>query len=419
MQLGNNQITDLGQLYLGSSLVLKAYMGDEQVFPVYRTMSVQQLLDAGYATLETDVADAGPWKSPGSESDYQVIQIHSNCPVKLEDITDFDTYLTSAVTFVWREELPYGWNIADVLAKYNDVQLARPPMEQMFCGPFDMSNVETLSLSFNQGSWYICDSSIIGRRYSTTYPGITYLTPKQVNITIRGKYSSVFQTSLSMMLTTTGITLNVGNTDVFACHDIAGLFEGDTSLKTLVINSSFRWDAVRTATNIFYNCNELTSIPYVTGWGRDNENDAIYNTLYPRFDGTRGNADFGGAFICRKLTFLGPRINMNAASLTSGHIVDGYEQVGLSGPTFECPELTDVRLINLNNNDWNFADDSTYTHIPKMDVTSIEYLLNNVADCTANPHTVTFSKLHQGEISQTAIDNAASKGWTVAWQAAS
>lgn len=61
MQLGNNQITDLGQLYLGSSLVLKVYMGDEQVFPVYRTMSEQELLD---------VADTDQWNNPGSESDY-------------------------------------------------------------------------------------------------------------------------------------------------------------------------------------------------------------------------------------------------------------------------------------------------------------------------------------------------------------
>ena len=416
MQLGNNQITDLGQLYLGSSLVLKAYMGDEQVFPVYRTMSVQELLDAGYATLETDYADASPTHG---ESSYQVIQIHQNCPIRLQDITDFDTYLTSAVTFVWREALPYGWNIADVLAKYNDVQLARPPMEQMFCGPFDMSNVETLSLSFNQGNWYVCDSSIIGRRYSVLYPGITYLTPKQVNITIRNQYSSVFQTSLSMMSTTTGITLNVGGTDIFGCHDVVGLFESDVTLKTLVINGPFRWDAIRSANNMFIDWNELTSIPYVTSWGRDDEGTAVYNTLWAHEDEYRGSADIGGIFVgLNKCTFIGPRINMSSASL-SGCTDDGRSQRALSGPTFSCPELTDVRIINLNNNDWNFADTSTYTYIPKMDVTSIEFLLNHVADCSADPHTVTFSNLHQGEISQTAIDNVASKGWTVAWQAAS
>ena len=82
---------------------------------------------------------------------------------------------------------------------------------------------------------------------------------------------------------------------------------------------------------------------------------------------------------------------------------------------FNCPALTDVRIINLNNNDWNFADHSTYTYIPNMDVDSINYLLNNVADCTTDPHTVTFTDTYESQVSQSAIDNANSKGWTVVW----
>jgi hypothetical protein len=111
---------------------------------------------------------------------------------------------------------------------------------------------------------------------------------------------------------------------------------------------------------------------------------------------------------------------MNAINL-SGATVDGHNQGSLpyaGKPMFNCPVLTDVRIINLNNNDWNFADSSTYTKIPQMDVASIEYLLNNVADCTATPHTVTFSTLHRNDVSASAISAAATKGWTVAWQAA-
>ena len=152
----------------------------------------------------------------------------------------------------------------------------------------------------------------------------------------------------------------------------------------------------------------------------DGGRSSVYNTIYPRFDGTRGTADCGGIFNATGLTSIGPTINMNAVNL-SGATVDGYSQSSLSyanKPMFNCPVLTDVRIINLNNNDWNFADSSTYTRIPQMDVASIEYLLNNVADCSATPHTVTFSNLHQGKISSTAIANANAKGWTVAYQAA-
>lgn len=376
-------------------------------------MTVDELITAGYASLATDVADCSPYHAPGSESDYQVIQIHSNCPVLLENIPDFDDYLTSSTTYVWREALPSGWRIADVLAKYNGIQLARPPMEQMFCGPFDMSGINELSLSFNEGSWYVCDSSIIGRRYSQSYPGLTYLTPKQVNITIRNKYGTVFQTALSMMDTTTGITLNVGGTDIFGCHDITGLFEGDRSLKTLIINGPFRWDTVRSANNVFFNCKELTSIPHVSAWGRDDEASAVYNTMYPRYDGTRGSADFGGCFNgCDKLTFLGPRIDMKAASW-SGCTVDGQTQAALSGDIFQCPLLEDVRIINLNNNNWDFHNPDGGVYIPKMNVASIEFLLNHVVDCSATPHTVIFSDLHRGEVSQSAISYASVRGWNV------
>ena len=83
---------------------------------------------------------------------------------------------------------------------------------------------------------------------------------------------------------------------------------------------------------------------------------------------------------------------------------------------FECPELTDVLIRNLNNNDWNFANSSTFTYIPAMNVASIEYLLNNVEDVTSQGgHTVTFHSMHMNEVSQSAIAAAAAKGWNVGW----
>lgn len=372
-------------------------------------LRVEHLINAGYAEIKTDYAASSLWHTPGSESDYQVIQIHSNCPILLETIEDFDDYLTSATTFVWREELPIGWTASELMAKYEGVELARPPMEELFGGVV-ADDVENLSLSFAGGESYVCDASIVTERYNMDHYS-QFKSPKNVEITIRGVYTSVAQCSFSELTTTTALTLNLGG--LFSCHDTTGLFEYNYALKNLTINGPFRWDGMVSCNNLFINNYELLSIPYVSSWGRT----SIYNTMYPHNNGTRGSADFGGAFVnLNKCTSIGPVINMNAASL-SGCTIDGVSQLGLSGPTFKCPVLEDVRIINLNNNDWNFADINGYTYIPNMDVDSIEYLLNNVADCTSNPHTVTFSNLHENDISQSAIDAAAAKGWTVAYQA--
>lgn len=386
-------------------------------------MSVQELIDNGYAEVKQD----GTRKLPGSETSWNVIQIHQSCPIALENITDFDDYLTSATTFVWREELPDGWIPSDLVAKYDGVELVRPIMPEMFpC--VDLSGVEELTLSFNGGGNQYTHSSIVSERYDEEhdyYSGVTFKTPKHLTVTVRDNYGSVAQTNFSMLDTTTGITINC---QIFSCHDVVGMFEHDVNLESLVINGSFRWDAWRTCHLAFDQCHKLESIPYVIGWGRD----SAYNTIYPKNDGARGSADCAGLFNASGLTSIGPVLNMSRISL-SGCVTeetwwdDQQQQMVTSSITqnplsyggrdlYNCPELTDVRIINLSNNDWNFADHSTKTYIPKMDTASIEYLLNNVEDCTSDPHTVTFSTLHQGGISQSAIDNAKAKGWSVAWQ---
>ena len=372
-------------------------------------MSVEELIAAGYAEIKRD----GTRALPGSEVNWDIVQIHTNCPVKLENITNFDEYLVSATTFVWREELPAGWEPNELAEKYNSATLARPISPEMFpC--VDLSGVDELSLSFAGGGWQYTHSSIVTERYKDNanyYPNSKFKSPKHLTVTVRGDYGSVAQTNFSMLKTTTGITINCG---IFSCHDVTGMFESNPELVSLEINGSFRWDGWRTCHLVFDGDNKLESIPYVVGWGRS----SVYNTIYPRYDGTRGTANCGGIFNATGLTSIGPTINMNAVNI-GGAVVEGHNQSSLpyaNKPMFNCPILTDVRIINLNNNDWNFADGSTYTRIPQMDVASIEYLLNNVVDCSATPHTVTFSDLHQGEISSTAIANANAKGWTVAYQ---
>lgn len=385
--------------------------------PSNKKMTIEELIAEGYAEIKKDSVRAA---NAGTERSWNVIQIHPNCPIKLSNITNFDDYLTSATTFVWREELPNGWKPSELAAKYNGVQLYRPISPEMFpC--VDLSSVDELGLSFAGGSYQTIHSSIISQRYTGSgnyYPNITFKTPKHLTVTIRDTYGSVAQTNFSMLKTTTGITINCG---IFSCHDVTGMFEGNPELVSLEINGSFRWDGWRTCHLVFDGCEKLKSIPYVTSWGRDDEANAVYNTIYPRNDGVRGSANCGGIFNhCYELEFIGPRINMNAISL-SGCTADGRSQDALNyggRGLFDCPKLTNVRIINLNNNDWNFANNRTFTYAPKMDAASINFLLNHVADCSSNPHTVTFSTLHQGEISASAISAAAAKGWTVAFQAA-
>ena len=380
------------------------------------SMSVEELIAAGYAEVHRD----GARQLPGSEVNWDVIQIHSNCPVALENITDFDDYLTSATTFVWREELPARWSPSALAAKYNGVELARPIMIEMFpC--VDLSGVNELTLSFASASWNYTHSSIITERYKENhnyYPGTQFKSPKHLIVNIRGDYSSVAQTNFSMLKTTTALTINLNG--VFVCHDVTGMFEGSNNLEVLEINGPFRWDGIQLCHLLFDGDNSLISIPYVTAWGRDDESTAGYNTIYPHATSNgRGSGNCGGIFNAQSLEFIGPRLNMLAVSL-SGCTVDGVNQLPIpydGKGVFYCPNLTDARIINLANNDWNFADNSTYTYAPNLDVASIEFLLNHVADCSSTPHTVTFSNLHQGQISASAISAAAAKGWTVAYQA--
>ena len=207
-------------------------------------------------------------------------------------------------------------------------------------------------------------------------------------------------------------TLNLNINGDFSCHDCIGMFEASTGLVTLNMTGVFLWSVIRSCTAMFDGCTHLTSIP-VSRFARTHS----YNILYPRNDGTRGTADASKMFRnCSALTSIGPVINMNAISL-NGCTAAGRTQNALGdGVMFGCPNLTDVLLQNLNNNDWNFADYTTKTYIPKMSVASIEYLLDNIADCSSDQHTVTFSDLHHGEISAASLANASSKGWTVAYQ---
>lgn len=402
-------------------------------------MSVEELIAAGYATLENDYAASsiihGGTYQPNdkSESNYDIIQIHSNCPVKLENITDFDTWLESATTFVWREELPAGWSVTELAEKYNNAELDRPPMEEMFAG-VEMGSVNAMELSFKPDAFYTCDTSILTRRYNTQIP-IYKSTPEHVIITIRGgsDHSSVFQTSCSEFKTTKHITFNAGRG--FNCHDVIGMFEHNPQLTGLTFNGRWyghlsRFDAGMMAMQMMFEGDDnLIEIPL---FNSDLPRDHEYNWFYPHFwknNWSRGNQSIGKMFKgCTSLTSIKPTFNMYAT------------RSGASTEAFECPNLTDVHFKNLNNSDWDFTNPNYY--IPRMSVESIQYLIDNLSDQQAsaqgrplywtdssmtettetvtdypkrNNFTITFNDLHQSEIAQSYIDAAAAKGWTIAW----
>lgn len=393
---------------------------EDTLTPVY----VEDLLSMGYAKAVT-----------GSAGTY--ISILPTCPYRPHLVLDLAEVATNTKQITagtnniitWDEVKASGWKDSDIAAIYSGVTLGFTPRPNMFWAVGD--TIDNFSVTFSGAEWAVNDypwgaatnsNGTFAPRYDNdpakehAYNNNGFRrTPANVTVTISGIYSSVAQVMFNNMGTTTAFTLNCGG--VFIPHDVVGMFEYCYNLETLTINGPFRWDTFRLMINLFENCYKLTSIPYVTSWGRDDEANAVYNTLFPQFDGIRGSACGDGMFAnLNALTFLGPRLNMAAMSVT-GCTYEGRSQVG-AGNVFYTPELTNVRIINLNNCDWDFSSTDTGTYIPKMDVTSIEYLLNHVTDCSSNPHTVKFSALHSGQVSAAAISAAQAKGWTVTFESA-
>lgn len=391
-------------------------------------VTVQDLIDQGYARVVT-----------GTAGNY--IEILDTCPYEMAHVTDLNEValnqkqLTEGKNniIVWDQSLPTGWSQEEVAAIYNNVELSFNPRSEMF---WAIGAIDNFSVSFAGGSYATNDypwgsgnpDGVFAPRYRANSEGEYSSkgfrnTPVNLTVSIRGDYSSVAQVMFTQMKTTKNLTLNCGG--IFNCHDVTGMFENCISLENLTITGSFRWDTIRTCHNMFDHCSKLTSIPYVTGCGRDSG----YNTIYPHAESPyRGSAACGGLFNATSLESIGPVINMSVISVNGCTSTETYwddiqnqmitgpvNQSGLSydgKPIFNCPVLTDVRIINLNNNDWDFTDQNGYVYIPNMDVASAEYLLNNVADVTEQGgHTVTLPQ--NGTISADAIANAESKGWTV------
>ena len=379
---------------------------------------VADLVDEGYANF---IQSGGTYKG----GNY--VEILSSCPYDMSEIVDLEDVALNQKqlsgiqnTIVWNQVLPSGWNVEDIAAIYNGQSLNYTPRGEQFWAI--TSAVSSFTITYTGDTYVTSDYSwgsynsegVFAPRWNQNkqaqYIANGWLsTPESVTVNFSNSFSSVAQVMFSQMKGTRTLTINQ-LAGTFSCHDVTGMFEGNTNMETLNINGNFNWSTWRTCHNVFDGCDALTGIPYCSSWSREHAN----NQLYPHNDGQRGSANCRHIFNTPALEYLGPVFNMGAISLC-GCTYDGRSQGALSDTLFNCPVLEDVLIKNLNNNDWNFTDNSTFTYIPSMNVASIEYLLNNVEDVTADPHTITLSTLHQGEISQAAIDNATSKGWTIAY----
>lgn len=385
---------------------------DKPIPPIV-TKYVQDLIDEGYATYVTGVG--GTYISILSACPYSASQI-----LDLQEVATNQKKLTGTTNniIIWDQPKANGWTDNDIASLYNDVTLDFTPRARQF---WALGDIDSFSVTYSGGTWKVNDypwgsgannNGTFAPRHNVheSYPVYFRRSPKNLTVNFTGTYSSIAQTMFAEMGSTTAFTLN-GPGYYFSCFDWTGWFEDCRQLQNLTFNMLVRYDSTRYCHNMFRSCGRLISIPYVTSWGRDHS----YNTIYPH-NMQEGSANCQGMFYgCIALTSIGPTLNFAAVSL-SGCTVDNIQQDALSDVMFECPELTDVRIKNIGWNSWKFTDSSTYTYIPKMDVASIEYLLNNVQDVTGNNYTLTFNTLHQGEISSSAISNATSKGWTIAYE---
>lgn len=403
------------------SITVEVGQEDGYVPPTPTQVTVQQLIAEGYATV---VPPGGEYKAG------TYVQILPTCPyaasqiVNLADVALNQEQLTAGTqnTIVWNQTLPSGWTEQDVINIYSGQSLNYTPRGEQF---WDIkSGTTNFEITYTGNTYVTNDYSwgsyhsegVFAPRWNQQQQGVYVQngwlqTPANVVVNFTSTFSSVSQVMFTQMKTTTALTINQ-QAGTFACHDVTGMFEGDSALVTLNINGAFNYGTWRTQHNVFDGCTALTGIPYSTSWSREHAN----NTIYPHADGQRGSANAYHMFRgLNSLTYLGPTINMGAMSL-SGCTYGGVNQAALTDTFFDCPELTDVRIINLNNNDWSFADNSTFTYIPKMSAASIEYLLNNVEDVTSQGgHSVTFAGTYKNSVSAAAIANAQSKGWNVIW----
>ena len=407
---------------------------DDKVIFHKVTITVQGLIDAGYATTSTS----------GSMT---YIILNSDCPYTIAQITDFAKKLSNTEqidgatknTFKWNNALPSTWTATQLANVYTNNQFVNiTPQTQLFCG-VDLGTADYIELSFAEATWSGIENGLFNTRGLVT----TTTCPKTITINFTGYFSSMLQTWFTNLVGTKTLNWNFTEVD---CHDLAGMFEYSSDLENInITNASGKWymQSIRNVTNMFHGCQSLTEIPLgCPSYARDH----YYNTIFARVDGIRGTRVYDQTFYnCKNLTSIKPTLNLFAQ-----HTSDL-----INSPFYNCVKLTDVRIKNLSNCSWDLTTTSGL-FLPYIDVDSINYLLNNIAtnvsvrygkltdstlsgdegntlywtDSTKTSYTttttdypvtvldcegftLTLNDLYKDEISTDAIASAEAKGWTI------
>lgn len=319
-----------------------------------QTKYMQDLIDEGYASVEV-------------KGGVTYITIHTDCPYAQGDIKDFNDIISNKIqldgaianTLKWSEALPAGWSSVELAKAYSDSEAFSDlaPLEELFWG-IDMGDVDEISLKFRGASWNVISNGLFSPRGNTTRT----TSPKVVNITIDGTYSSILQTYFTGMFGTSKLNFTYGTID---CHDVAGMFEYSKDLEEIVTNGTWYLSSIRDITNMFHGCSALKEIPLgCSTLARDHSN----NTLRCRRDPFRGTSSYEQTFYgCSQLERILPTLDLFAST------TDDTKNNTFKG----CTKLHDVRIKNLNNCDWDFTSDMCY--LPFLDAESVNYLLQNVA----------------------------------------
>jgi hypothetical protein len=183
-----------------------------------------------------------------------------------------------------------------------------------------------------------------------------------------------------------------------------GLFLG-SGLKEITFESPKGWLIGATdCSGMLSQCNKLTSYPYnLIKWNANRSNNKNYGiscTLMgycfeytpfeeiPSFNQTYREADDNTIIFsphapqvfnaCNSLTKIGPILDLNVVVPNS---TDTYT-------LFNCPNLVDVRIKNLNHGNWSFdgvtRGEGYIGNLPLLNQESIEYLFNNLVDLTTH-----------------------------------
>ena len=180
---------------------------------------------------------------------------------------------------------------------------------------------------------------------------------------------------------------------------MSNMFNSCTSLTSIpILNTS---NVIITA-NMFYNCSSLTTIPQL-----DTSKVTIMNSMFyecisltsiPQLD-TRSVTDMGSMFYrCTSLTSV-PRLD--ATSLTDANNMFGHEFFPLNKFT-DFGGLTNLK-VNLD-----------LTPCPKLTHDSLMNVINEAADVTSSPKTLTLGADNLAKLTDEEQAIATNKGWTLA-----